>query len=1075
MAKNNKKAKTGNTFYREAITGGMAKEPYTLKKFGQHAFKGTKYATFGFLAVTAIWGCVDGFRIKTNPLVSRGMEVYMTDDDVISSTYATAPETGYRIEGAEINPFYFDEENFVTDRDQNGKPITTPTTDEEMYMSVDSEITVKEIRDYKWSKADAIQEHKWRKGDETSPFVSKAAVDADNSLAKQSAKILPFTVINPAMSRATNIYFNEDENLFGTPDKWQSFTGGNTANVPYNYSSMRLSPTDEGYIDPSVVAPHWQGGDGWNYDLNTTHAFNEEDQFINLTELSNPFNIHGEKNAKGFYGDKYGFTRKEFVEGTATPHYLKQFTTSNQGVVNMISNMDFTTNTMLENGYLSGANKGTNPTLTYGEEGNTPGFENSPTAINYNSTDLLVETGTNTGVETSTSQKMLNSATWTQTEYEKWTQNFESDDAWNVVKDDFEGVNIFRSDAIKKGMNTLSFLTGKQVTWNTSTVDGINLIDLIQFDDLTPEETKIKYPGFESGIEIWVNSGSQLQGVTGLENGNRWSEVTSYDVNIMENIEVFLNNINGVNDVVTPIAGEQFNGVGSTGITIGEYLSNSKVVFGTSLFTTGHQPKEGFQVTPTEATLRYAINDRGTNWKSLDRYGAGGKDTSIINAGYTMMDQDGMMVKLGTQTELEELAKTDSNLLTKNGEQEYFNSYGANGEKAGLTARNIDNKKGDAFKNTVNPNTLEQIRNESLSTIADYNQYALVRARTRDQVDVTFNMTTVNSYIGMSSMLETGFFSGQDINGYDHTGVSDINHSIEGAGNNAYNEDRIAMVSWGQAWKLSPFYGAFVWPLSKVAIFVQSWFPSEMGIWGVILGIFLIVFLLRGASTLFNFKGTAKQAKMQEIQFQVQKINAKYARYADNKAMKRRKQMETMALYRKAGVNPMGSIGSIFTTMPVFLSIWTIINSIFIYKTAVMGGVSLAVSPLTGIFNFLTASAGVYIPIAAAVIAVQIISGKLPNWLSQKRSGVKNLSEDQQAAMKKSNRTSTIMTVVFVIMGLTVPALLGVYWMASGLFTIGLNIGQHQWANRKNRLKAFDASYETIFEKTGRVARFWVK
>jgi YidC/Oxa1 family membrane protein insertase len=60
---------------------------------------------------------------------------------------------------------------------------------------------------------------------------------------------------------------------------------------------------------------------------------------------------------------------------------------------------------------------------------------------------------------------------------------------------------------------------------------------------------------------------------------------------------------------------------------------------------------------------------------------------------------------------------------------------------------------------------------------------------------------------------------------------------------------------------------------------------------------------------------------MQELQFQVSKINAKYAKHEDNKAMKRRKQMEVMALYRKNGVNPLGSIGSIFITMPVFLSI----------------------------------------------------------------------------------------------------------------------------------------------------------
>jgi membrane protein insertase Oxa1/YidC/SpoIIIJ len=78
---------------------------------------------------------------------------------------------------------------------------------------------------------------------------------------------------------------------------------------------------------------------------------------------------------------------------------------------------------------------------------------------------------------------------------------------------------------------------------------------------------------------------------------------------------------------------------------------------------------------------------------------------------------------------------------------------------------------------------------------------------------------------------------------------------------------------------------------------------------------------LRLISTLFSFGAHKKQAKMQEIQFQVSKINAKYAAHEGNKAMKRRKQMEIMALYRKNDVNPMGSMSSIFTTMPVFLAI----------------------------------------------------------------------------------------------------------------------------------------------------------
>ena len=98
-------AKAGNTFYREGISSGQIKEPYNIKKLGKHSFKTAKFATYGFLAVTAIWGCVDGFRVKTDPTVSRGMEIFMKNKDVLPNLFATVPEVGYRIVGPSLNPF----------------------------------------------------------------------------------------------------------------------------------------------------------------------------------------------------------------------------------------------------------------------------------------------------------------------------------------------------------------------------------------------------------------------------------------------------------------------------------------------------------------------------------------------------------------------------------------------------------------------------------------------------------------------------------------------------------------------------------------------------------------------------------------------------------------------------------------------------------------------------------------------------------------------------------------------------------------------------------------------------------
>jgi len=62
---------------------------------------------------------------------------------------------------------------------------------------------------------------------------------------------------------------------------------------------------------------------------------------------------------------------------------------------------------------------------------------------------------------------------------------------------------------------------------------------------------------------------------------------------------------------------------------------------------------------------------------------------------------------------------------------------------------------------------------------------------------------------------------------------------------------------------------------------------------------------------------------MQEVQTDVAKIKARYARYdlKKDKKMKQKQQAEIMALYKKNEVNPAGSLGTIFLTMPIFISL----------------------------------------------------------------------------------------------------------------------------------------------------------
>ncbi len=286
---------------------------------------------------------------------------------------------------------------------------------------------------------------------------------------------------------------------------------------------------------------------------------------------------------------------------------------------------------------------------------------------------------------------------------------------------------------------------------------------------------------------------------------------------------------------------------------------------------------------------------------------------------------------------------------------------------------------------------------------------------------------------------------------------SKVDEVIKSSGQSSSNSSRSiftsSMSDWGDAWDADygPMYGMFVWPLAQLSLVIQNVLGS-VNAWAIILGIFLITFLLRGIGFLMSMGSSKSQSKTQELQPQIAEINAKYAKYdKSNKQMKQKKQQETMALYRKHGVNPFSSIGTIFITLPIFLSIWTIISSLPIYKVASVGSFVFSVSSLYGMFN--TGSLFfAYLLIGLSVGLMQGISTKLPTWLANKRKGIKRVDEATKEAMKKQNKTQNILVGVFIFMGLTVQVLLAMYWMFSSLFTMLVELLKHMSKQRKAKM-----------------------
>lgn len=313
-------------------------------------------------------------------------------------------------------------------------------------------------------------------------------------------------------------------------------------------------------------------------------------------------------------------------------------------------------------------------------------------------------------------------------------------------------------------------------------------------------------------------------------------------------------------------------------------------------------------------------------------------------------------------------------------------------------------------------------------------------------------VNTEQDFVGVSSIKNVN----SDDESYQYlTYDSTIYDAIDKSGQDGDNSDRDIFASWddwGDAWAptYGPMYGLFVFPLSQLSIWVSTWFPySTFGAWGVILGIFIITFMLRGIGLLLSVGSSKNQQKMQEIQPILAEVDAKYAAYdKKNKQMKSKKQQEKMAVYKKYEINPFASLGTVFVTLPIFLSLFIIISAIPIYKIASVGAFSFSVSSFYGMFN-ISSLFVIYLLVGITVGFSQGISSKLPGWLANKRRGIKQVDEATKKALKKQRRTQNILVGVFVFIGLTVSVLLAIYWIFSALFTITNELTRHWLKERK--------------------------
>lgn len=290
-----------------------------------------------------------------------------------------------------------------------------------------------------------------------------------------------------------------------------------------------------------------------------------------------------------------------------------------------------------------------------------------------------------------------------------------------------------------------------------------------------------------------------------------------------------------------------------------------------------------------------------------------------------------------------------------------------------------------------------------------------------------------------------------------------------------------AYTSWGNEFKFESFMqGVTGWPvaiLSYPFAFLMGSIGKLCGnsyAWGII----FTTIIVRTIAWPIYSKQNSSSVKMQIMQPELQKIQRKYAGRKDPEAQQRMQQ-ETMALYKKYKVNPLGCGLTMFLQFPIFMAMYECVRRIQLWQVidggiSVPGRFTLSNTTLFGYFNINTAvmggndSSGIIkatetkdiifgIVIAILFSAITLLSQKLsqrpPKYLKNRPGAVKTQQQEQQA--KSMKFMSYFMVVMFFVMSLSSTAL-SLYWLIGGIYQlvqsqIGRKLNEREYYKAKEK------------------------
>lgn len=239
--------------------------------------------------------------------------------------------------------------------------------------------------------------------------------------------------------------------------------------------------------------------------------------------------------------------------------------------------------------------------------------------------------------------------------------------------------------------------------------------------------------------------------------------------------------------------------------------------------------------------------------------------------------------------------------------------------------------------------------------------------------------------------------------------------------------------------------GVFYKPIYNGLIFLTAVLPKhDLG-----LAIILLTLIIRTILLIPNQKAMLSQKKLQDIQPRLDKIKEKY------KGDQQKISMETMAIWKEAKVNPLGSCLPLLMQFPFLLALFYVIkgglnpdNSHYLYTSFNNFQLSDINVMFLGILDL--TKANIYV-LPLIIGGLQFLQIKLTTANKSKTKKKDNKKEKSMMAdmAQASNMMLYIMPVMIAVFTASLPAGIGLYWGISTSY----GIGQQLFVNKKKTEK----------------------